>query len=304
MGQLGLQMVESVSRVLLGKDRAVRLSVAGFLAGGHVLIEDEPGVGKTLLARGLANAIGGTFGRVQGSPDLLPADVTGVNAYNPASGTWQFHPGPLPRNVVLVDEINRATPRAQAALFEAMAEHQFTVDGQTRALPAPFFLVATQNPLEHAGVFPLPVGQLDRFALCLSIGPPEPTVERLLLDQPTGYRGADAVTAVATSADLVDEQHHVARLYLAEPVAQYLLSIVGELRTRLGRPAVPSPRAAQVLASVSRSWARLADRDHVRPDDVQAMAGPVLAHRLGLDPDQGAAQVRATLDAVPAPTAP
>ncbi len=205
---------------------------------------------------------------------------------------------------MLVDEINRATPRAQAALFEAMAEGQFTVDGQTRKLPAPFFVVATQNPHEHAGVFPLPQGQLDRFALSLSIGPPDPAVERRLLDLPVDYRSADAVTPVATADELLDEQRTVATLYMAEPVALYLLAIVHELRERVGHEAVPSPRAAQVLAAVSRAWAHLAERDHVRPDDVQAMAGPVLAHRLGPDPTQGAMLVEAALQVVPAPTAP
>jgi MoxR-like ATPase len=269
-----------------------------------VLIEDEPGVGKTLLARGLANAIGGSFGRVQGGPDLLPADITGVNAFNPATGTFQYHPGPLPRNVVLLDEINRATPRAQAALFEAMAEGQFTVDGRTWKLPVPFFVVATQNPREHAGVFPLPLGQLDRFALSLSIGPPDPSVERRLLDLPVGYAGADAVTAVASADELLEEQRTVATLHMAEPVARYLLGVVHELRQRVGGDAMPSPRASQVLAAVSRAWAHLAERDHVRPDDVQRMATPVLAHRLGQDPDHGGALVDAALEAVPAPTAP
>jgi MoxR-like ATPase len=288
----------SLNSVLFGNPTAVSAIVATVAAGGHVLIEDEPGVGKTLVARGLARAIGGSFGRVQGSPDLMPADVTGITVPDARTGEWTYRPGPIMNNVVLFDELNRATPRAQSALFEAMAERQVTSDGVTRALPEPFMVVATQNPSQHAGTFALPEGQLDRFWVAVSLQPPTRDIERHLLTQPPGYQNADALRPGMETQSWGELQRRVEQVPMAPDVGDYALDIVDQLRTASGRPTTPSPRAAQILAAVSRAHACLAGRNAVSPDDVKAMAAPVLSHRIGLSPPNLAAGAATVAQAV------
>lgn len=296
-------LIDSLDSVLLGNERVVRLVTATVLARGHVLVQDEPGLGKTLLARAVASALGGSFGRVQGSADLLPADVTGVTVPDRATGEWRFRPGPVMANVVLFDELNRATPRAQAALFEAMAERQITVDGATHPLPDPFFVIGTQNPQDHAGTFPLPEGQLDRFWVSTALAPPSRDVELELVGVAPGYARADALTPVFSADTLRAVQDRTAEVRIAPGVATYVLDIVDALRVRTGRQASPSPRAAQILASVARGFAVIDGRDHLRPDDVKRAAPAVLGHRVASDTDlgAGAAVVQGALDRVPVP---
>jgi MoxR-like ATPase len=244
-------LVDNVASVVLGKRDEIALVVAGLLAGGHVLLEDVPGVGKTLLAKSLARSVAGTIGRVQGTADLMPADITGVTVYDRDRRTWEFHPGPVFHNVVLVDEINRATPRAQSALLEAMGEGQVTVDGTPHALPIPFFVIATQNPYGDVGTFPLVEGQCDRL---------QPVV--------TGEGLVRAIAAVRAT-------------YAAPAIADYVLDVVAATRNDGDLDHGASPRAARTLLDVARAFAAVAGRDFVTPDDVKAVAVAVLAHRVG-----------------------
>ncbi len=274
-------LVDQVSGVVLGHPEVIRLAVAAFLAGGHVLFEDQPGVGKTLLAKALARGLGGSFGRIQGTADLLPTDVTGVSVWEEDSRTWRFQPGPVFHQVVLVDELNRATPRTQSALLEAMAEHQVSVDGSTHPLPSPFFVLATQNPEDDFGTFPLVAGQRDRFAVSLSLGLPGRDAERVLI---RGQGGEGALRSVHAAANLeawADLRDHLEeRVHLSDVVADYALDLVDAARTRLGDVAPLSTRAALVLLRVARGLAVVRGRDHVAPDDVQAVVPAVLSHRV------------------------
>lgn len=273
-------LLAQVAQVVLGDPTPVRLAVAAFLAGGHVLFEDIPGVGKTLLAKALAGSLGGSFGRAQGTADLLPSDLTGVSVFDEDSRQWQFHPGPLFHDVVLVDELNRATPRTQSALLEAMAEAQVTVDGTTHPLPDPFFVIATQNPQGDLGTFPLVAGQRDRFAVSLSLGLPGREAERSLI---AGHGGVPQLAQLRPVADLArwQELRRATRSVFVHPtVGDYALELLDTFRARLGAQAPLSTRAAVTLLLVARGHAVVAGRDHVAPDDVQAVAVAVLAHRL------------------------
>ncbi len=273
-----------VARVVAGShDAALQLAVA-LLAGGHVLVEDVPGVGKTLLARSFAAALGLSFRRIQGTPDLLPSDVTGSSL--PEDGRLRFVPGPIFVNVVLVDEINRATPRTQSALLEAMQEAQVSADGQTHRLPEPFFVLATQNPIELEGTFALPEAQLDRFLLRVTIGYPDEAEERQIITQ---YQAAAEpvaqVSAAVDPGDIARARDAVRTIRVSREVESYLLALVRGTRTRPELRLGASPRAAVSLYRASQALAALSGRDFVLPDDVQAMALPVLAHRLQVDVD-------------------
>lgn len=274
-------LVQQVSSVLLGDPTPIALAVDAFLARGHVLFEDVPGVGKTLLAKALARSIGGTFGRVQGTPDLLPSDLTGISYLDSDQRSWVFRPGPLFNNVVLVDEINRATPRTQSALLEAMAEGQVTVDGTTHPLPDPFLVLATQNPLtDDPGTFPLVAGQRDRFAVSLSLGLPGRAAELQLLAGTGGTRVLDDLTVVQPLDGWVASRAEVDAVFLHPEVATYALDVVDLVRQRSNARQPISPRAALGLAQLAKAHAYAAGRDHVRPDDVQVVAVAALAHRI------------------------
>jgi MoxR-like ATPase len=274
-------LVARAQDVVVGDDAPISTAVAAFVAGGHVLFEDIPGVGKTLLAKTLARLLGGSFGRVQGTPDLLPSDLTGVTVYDEDRREWTFHPGPLFRNVVLVDELNRATPRTQSALLEAMAERQVTVDGVSHPLPDPFLVIATQNPQSgDLGTFPLVSGQRDRFAVSLSLGLPGRDAELRVLNGQGGERAMLAQQPVAPLERWREVRSTVDDVYVHPVVAQYVLDLVDAVRQRAGSNQPISTRAALMLQRVARGHALVAGRDHVAPDDVQAVAVPVLAHRI------------------------
>ena len=270
----------AMEAVIEGKPEAIRLALTVLLAEGHLLIEDVPGVGKTMLAKSLARAIDGVFQRIQFTPDLLPSDITGVSAFNQERRDFEFKPGPVFANIVLGDEINRASPKTQSALLECMEERQVTVDGTTYSLQAPFMVVATQNPVEMEGTYPLPEAQRDRFTARISLGYPSAAAERQMLAAHGSASPLDDLAPVARASDVQDLVIAVRGVLVSNSVKDYIISLVAQTRTspelRLGA----SPRATLQLLRASRAWAALDGRDYVIPDDVQALAGPVLAHRL------------------------
>jgi MoxR-like ATPase len=277
-------VVDNVCSVLLGKRREVELALAAVLAEGHVLIEDVPGVGKTLLAKALAHTFGGTFKRIQFTPDLLPSDVTGVSVFNQKSGTFEFRPGPVMAHVVLADEINRATPKTQSALLEAMEERQLSVDGETRPLPEPFLVLATQNPVEYEGTFPLPEAQLDRFLLRIGLGYPGREDELALLERATHENetrhAVDALPRAVSLDELRALQAASRRVHVDGLIREYVVSLVAATRAHSDVRLGASPRGSLALFRASQAWALLRGRDYVTPDDVKTLAEPALAHRL------------------------
>ena len=271
---------KAIEAVIEGKRDAIQLTLAVLLAEGHLLIEDVPGVGKTMLAKALARAIDGSVRRVQFTPDLLPSDITGVSAYNQERREFEFKPGPVFANIVLGDEINRASPKTQSALLESMEEHQVTVDGTTYPLQEPFMVIATQNPVEMEGTYPLPEAQRDRFTARISLGYPPPAAERDMLDTHGSSSPLDQLRPVARASDVQELVVAVRSVLMSDQVKDYIISLANATRTspelRLGA----SPRATLHLLRASRAWAALDGRDYVIPDDVQRLARPVLAHRL------------------------
>ena len=273
---------KNIHRVIVGKEHVVRLGLAGLVSGGHVLLHDLPGTGKTMLARALATSVGGTFRRIQCTPDLLPSDITGSSVFNQKDLTFEFVAGPIFANIVLADEINRATPRTQSALLEAMGEGQVTVEGTTRRLEKPFFMVATQNPTEFHGTYPLPESQLDRFVLAAEMGPPTDAEALEVLARREHGDPIAELTAVIDIREVVELQEACLRVVAAPAIRTYIVALLDAIR---GRPDVLLPasmRAGVYLQRAAQAWALFEGRDFVLPDDIKLLAVPVLAHRLGM----------------------
>lgn len=276
-----LQNLENnIAKVIVGKKETVRLMLTALLAKGHVLLEDTPGTGKTMLAKALATSIHGVYKRVQFTPDLLPSDVTGMNIYNQKTQEFEFIEGPIFSNILLADEINRATPRTQAGLLEAMAEGQVTTDGVTRVLPQPFFLIATENPIETAGTFPLPEAQLDRFALKLHTGFPDSEDELLIMNRYIDTNPLEELKPVIELSDITKLQENVTKIYIHDDIKKYIVAIIEATRQHEQVALGVNPRGTLALMRLSQAYALLCDRSYVIPEDVQTLCKPCLAHRL------------------------
>ena len=273
----------NLEKVILGKPEAVYHLIIGLLAGGHVLMEDVPGVGKTTLARALARTVDGHFSRIQFTPDLLPADILGVSIYSAATQQFDFRKGPIFANILLADEINRASPRTQSALLQAMGESDATVDGTTYPLPTPFMVIATQNPVEYHGTYPLPEAQLDRFLLQTSLGYPEAEVEVDVLFGQSKTHPLESLETCVTGQQILELQALVSEVRVERAVARYMVALAEASRAHAAVAVGASPRGSLALFRSSRARAFLEGRDYVMPDDVKAMAGPTLAHRISLD---------------------
>ena len=278
------RIVENVEHVMVGKRQSVQLTVLGLLCQGHILIEDVPGVGKTVLAKSLARSVGCKFQRIQFTPDMLPSDVTGVSVFNQKTREFEFRPGPIHAQIVLVDEINRATPKTQSALLEAMEERQVTVDGRTYPLEPPFMVLATQNPIEYEGTFPLPEAQLDRFMLRIRLGYPGKEEEIEILDRQQYQHPVNALEQVLTVEELRDAQAAVKDIYVDQLVKEYIINIVRQTREHPDVYLGSSSRGALAIYRLGQARAALLGRDYVLPDDVKALAGPALGHRIIVGP--------------------
>jgi MoxR-like ATPase len=276
----GEKVVANVERVIVGKHEEVRLALVALLCQGHLLIEDVPGTGKTVLAKALARSLGCTFRRIQFTPDLLPSDVTGLSIYNQKTQEFEFKPGPIMAQIVLADEINRATPKTQSALLECMEERQATIDGVTYRMPEPFLVIATQNPIEYEGTFALPEAQLDRFMLRLRLGYPQPLEEIVILDEQKHAHPLDDIGEVASVAELRQLQLGVREIYVDSAVSDYIVRLVNATRSHPDVYLGASPRGSLALYRAGQALAALHGRDYVIPDDVKALAEPALAHRL------------------------
>lgn len=276
---------DNVEKVIVGKRPVIELLMVALLCEGHILLEDVPGVGKTMLARSIATSLGGKFKRLQCTPDLLPNDVTGVSVYNQKDSSFEFHPGPIFVNILLVDEINRATPRTQSALLEAMQEQQVTVDGITYQLPRPFLVLATENPIEYEGTFPLPEAQLDRFLMRLSMGYPSQADERLLLNQLRREHPINFLQPIEDSTPLGELQRQVWEIHVDDSLHDYIVRLANATRSNSELSLGASPRASLALFRASQAYAAIKGRDHVIPDDIQHLAPSILTHRLILSPE-------------------
>ena len=288
-------ITENISKVIIGKQDSIELATVAFMSGGHILVEDVPGVGKTILARSLAISSGCTFKRIQFTPDLLPTDVSGVSIYNQKNGEFEFREGPIVSQVVLADEINRATPKTQSAMLEAMEEKQVTMEGITRNLPRPFMVIATQNPIEYEGTFPLPEAQLDRFLLKINLGYPTEVEEISILNNQSQTHPIDNISAVVTPQMVTDMQDTVKSVYSDNLIKEYIVKIVAQTRNMLELNLGSSPRGSIALHRASQALALLRERDYVLPDDVRHLVPSILSHRLipspssrmnGLEPEQ------------------
>ncbi len=274
------RLVANMEKVMIGKREAVELTVVALLTEGHVLLEDVPGVGKTMLVRSLAKSLDLDFKRIQFTPDLLPSDVTGMSVYNQKEMTFEFRAGPIFGNIVLADEINRTSPKTQSALLESMEERNITVDGNTMALKRPFFVMATQNPIEYEGTYALPEAQLDRFLLKLQLGYPTLQEEVEMLDRTSAVHPVDQIEAVMTKEEVIDLQQEVKHTHLSQHVKEYIVKIIHQTRNHSMLDLGASPRASIALMRASKGYAFLQGRDYVIPDDVKQMAPHVLSHRL------------------------
>jgi MoxR-like ATPase len=301
------KLITNIEKVIVGKRETVELSVITLLCQGHLLIEDVPGVGKTMLARSVARSIGCIFSRIQFTPDMLPSDVTGVSIYNQANREFEFRPGPIIAQIVLTDEINRATPKTQAALLEAMEERQITVDGITHFLPKPFMVMATQNPIEYEGTFPLPEAQLDRFLLRVKLGYPDSMDEIKVLERQQFQHPIESLEKVITEEEVLQAQNEIKKIHVAPEVKAYMVEITRRTRDFPDVYLGASPRGSLTLFRASQSRAAIFSRDFVLPDDVKALAGAALCHRVIMGPaarlrDMDAAEViDEILNSVPVP---
>jgi len=302
--ETGDRVAANVERVIIGKREEVRLTLVALLCRGHLLIEDVPGTGKTMLAKAVARSLGCSFRRIQFTPDLLPSDVTGLSIFNRRTQEFEFRPGPIMAQVVLADEINRATPKTQSALLECMEEHQATIDGTTYAMPEPFLVIATQNPIEYEGTFALPEAQLDRFMMRIRLGYPSAADEQTILDQQKVSHPLDDTTQVLSVEELLQLQKSVREIYVDPAVAEYIVRLVNATRTHPDVYLGASPRGSLALYRTGQALAALTGRDYVIPDDVKALAEACLAHRLiiktsssmhDIDPRQVVAELLGTV---------
>lgn len=305
--EMAERVIANIEKIIVGKREVIELALVALLAEGHILVEDVPGIGKTTLAKAIARSLGCTFQRIQFTPDLLPSDVTGISYFNQKRQEFEFRPGPIMAQIVLADEINRATPRTQSALLEAMQERQVTVDGETRPLPRPFLVLATQNPIELEGTFPLPEAQIDRFLMRLKLGYPSEEDENLILLRFEGDDPLASLEPAISAADLIAAQAARSRVRVEESVRRYIVQVTRATRDRAVVQLGVSPRGTLALYKSAQALAAIRGRDFVTPDDVKALAFPVLTHRIivspqtrlrGHTPDE---VVREALAAVPAP---
>ncbi len=305
--QLANKVIDNVERVIVGKRAEVSLALVALLCKGHVLIEDVPGVGKTMLAKAIAKSIGCTFKRIQFTPDLLPSDVTGISVFNQQTREFEFRPGPIMAQIVLTDEINRATPKTQSALLEAMEERQVTVDGVTYATPDPFLVLATQNPIEYEGTFPLPEAQLDRFLLRMNLGYPSAENEIAVLDAQQHAHPIESLTQVVGADELLIGQKSIRDVYIDNKIKEYIVSLVSATRKHPDIYLGASPRGSLALYRTGQARAAMEGRDYVIPDDIKALAIATLSHRMIISPAARLKNVNTTqviqevLDTVPAP---
>lgn len=298
------RLEENIQSVIVGKEKVIKLLITALLSSGHVLLEDMPGTGKTTLARALSASLGCDFKRIQFTPDLLPADICGLNIYDQKSAEFRFIPGPVMTNILLADEINRATPRTQSALLEAMQEQQVSIDGKTYTLENPFMVIATQNPIETAGTYPLPEAQMDRFLMQLSIGPLDEKDEINMLKRFENSSPLDEVTPILTKDDVMDLRREASEVFIHEDLMIYIVNLIGSMRSD-GRVFMPiSPRGSLALMRASKAYAYISGRDYVLPDDIKELAVSVLAHRMlthGTNSER-AEVVKAALDRVAVPS--
>ncbi|SEL67203.1 MoxR family ATPase [Paenibacillus sp. OK003] len=280
MEQMNKQLMDHVGKIIVGKDHTIELVMTAIIASGHVLLEDVPGTGKTMLAKSVASSLDCTFQRIQFTPDLLPSDLTGIHFFNQKEGDFEFRPGPLFANLVLADEINRATPRTQSSLLECMEERQISIDGSTRQLERPFIVIATQNPVDNQGTFPLPEAQMDRFMMKIRMGYPSSEESVEILRRTVASRSVADLSAIISREQLLEAQSTYTSVQIDEDLLRYIIRLTEATRQHPELSLGVSPRGAQALLKASQAWAALHGRDFVLPDDIKLLAEPVLAHRL------------------------